>query len=79
MGTVMFKDKYIYAVTTEWGPSWPWSYGSRIYNHLSNQCISPLCCCEFESRSGIQHYVIKFVSDCDRWVVFFFSSGFLHQ
>ena len=24
------------------GPSWPWSYGSWIYNYLSNQCLSPL-------------------------------------
>ena len=24
------------------GPSWPWSYGSWIYNHLCNQCVSPL-------------------------------------
>ena len=24
------------------GPSWPWSHGSRIYNYLCNQCLSPL-------------------------------------
>jgi len=24
------------------GPSWPWSYGSLIYNYLCNQCLSPL-------------------------------------
>jgi hypothetical protein len=24
------------------GLSWPWSYGSSIYNYLCNQCISPL-------------------------------------
>ena len=38
-------------------------------------------CCEFESRSGwgVQRYVIKFVSDFDRLVVFSGSSGFLHQ
>ena len=24
------------------GPSWPWSYGSWIYNCLCNQCLSPL-------------------------------------
>ena len=23
----------------EWGPSWPWSYGSWIYNYLCNQCL----------------------------------------
>jgi hypothetical protein len=43
------------------GPSEPWSYGSRIYNYLCNQCLSPLM---FESRSGrgVQHYAIKFAS-----------------
>ena len=24
------------------GPSWPWSYGSWIYNYICNQCLSPL-------------------------------------
>ena len=24
------------------GPSWPWSYGSWIYNYLCNLCLSPL-------------------------------------
>ena len=24
------------------GPSWPWSYGSWIYNYLYNRCLSPL-------------------------------------
>jgi hypothetical protein len=24
------------------GSSWPWSYGSWIYNFLCNQCLSPL-------------------------------------
>jgi len=24
------------------GSSWPWSYGSWIYNYLCNQCLSPL-------------------------------------
>jgi hypothetical protein len=40
------------------GPSWPWSYGSWIYNYQ---------CCEIEFHPGevysIQQYVIKFVSD----------------
>jgi len=31
---------YTYLPTT--GPSWPWSYGSWIYNYLCNQCLSPL-------------------------------------
>jgi hypothetical protein len=36
-----------------------WSYGSWIYNHICNQCLSPQT---FESRSGevysIQHYIL---------------------
>ena len=59
-----------------WGPS-TWSYGSEVsaiyaisaYHHW---------CCEFESWSwwGVQHYVIKFVSDLRQiggflWVVWF--------
>ena len=24
------------------GPSWPWSYGSWIYNYQCNRCLSPL-------------------------------------
>jgi hypothetical protein len=26
----------------KWGPSWPWLYGSWIYNYLCNQYLSPL-------------------------------------
>ena len=38
---------YIYkAALNNWhtrqGTSWPWSYGSWIYNYLCNQCLSPL-------------------------------------
>jgi len=25
-----------------WGSSWPWSYGSWIYNYLCHRCLSPL-------------------------------------
>jgi len=28
--------------TTYRGPSWPWSYGSWIYNYICNRCPSPL-------------------------------------
>jgi len=24
------------------GTSWPWSYGSWIYNYICNQCLTPL-------------------------------------
>jgi len=48
------------------------TYAISAYHHQ---------CCEFESRSGrgVQHYVIKFVSDLHRSVVFSWSSGFLRQ
>jgi hypothetical protein len=48
------------------------TYAISAYHHW---------CCEFEYRLGrrVQHYVTKFVSDFDRLVVFFGSSGFLHQ
>ena len=38
-------------------------------------------CCEFEYRSGrgVQHYVIKFVSDLRQVGGFHRPSGFLHQ
>jgi hypothetical protein len=46
------------------GPSWAWSYGGWIYNYLCNQCLSPLMLwVESQSGWGVQHYVIKFVSD----------------
>ena len=32
----------ISVISGEEGPSWPWSYGSWIYNYLCNQCLSPL-------------------------------------
>jgi hypothetical protein len=46
------------------------TYAISAYHHL---------CCEFESRSGrgVQHYVIKFVSDLRQVVGFSGSSGFL--
>ena len=38
-----FKGKYCYNLHKAYqGPSWPWSYGSWIYNYLCNQCLSPL-------------------------------------
>jgi hypothetical protein len=59
------------------GLSWPWSYGSWIYNYASISAYHHWCC-EFESRSGrgVQHYVIKFVSDLQQvsgffWVLWF--------
>ena len=48
------------------------TYAISVYHHW---------CCEIESQSvwGVQHYVIKFVSDLDRSVVFSGYSCFLHQ
>jgi hypothetical protein len=48
------------------GPSWPWSYGSSIYNYLCNQFLPPLTLgVRIPLRRGVldKHYVIKFVSD----------------
>ena len=42
---LLYRKCYIQHI---WGPSWPWSYCSWIYNDLCNQCLSPL---EFEPRS----------------------------
>ena len=33
---------YLSTVQENRRPSWPWSYGSWIYNYLWNQCLSPL-------------------------------------
>ena len=47
----------------QWGVKWERRW---IYNYLCNQCqLPPTDVCEFESQSGrgVQHYVIKFVSD----------------
>jgi len=32
------------------GLSWPWSYGSWIYNYLCNQCPSPLMWAQISIR-----------------------------
>jgi len=52
------RDRMVVGFTT--------TYAISAYHHW---------CCEFESRSGrgLQHYVIKFVSDLRQ------VSGFLHQ
>ena len=43
----------------------PWSYGSWIYNTIYAISAYHHWCYEFQSQSGrgVQHYVIKFVSD----------------
>jgi hypothetical protein len=50
-------------ILKEWGPSWPWSYGSWIYNYICNQCLSPMMLWVRTPVHGevysIQHYVIK--------------------
>ena len=47
-------------------PSWPWWFGSWIYNYLYNQCLSPLKLWVRTPVHGevysIQHYVIQFFS-----------------
>ena len=40
---ILILLSYCNGSTLRWnGPSWPWSYGSWIYNYLCNQCLSPL-------------------------------------
>jgi hypothetical protein len=35
--------QWIFNIIYKWEePSWPWSYGSWIYNYLCIQCLSPL-------------------------------------
>ena len=34
----------MYRAHKKWGPSWPRSYGSWIYNYICNQCLSQLKC-----------------------------------
>jgi hypothetical protein len=71
----------IFLTNTLKGLSWPWSHDSWIYNYLCNQCLSPLMLLVLESRSGrgVQHYVIKFVSDSRKVCGFLRLSGFLQQ
>jgi hypothetical protein len=45
-------------------PSWPWSYGSWIYNYLCNQCLSPLMLwVRISIRARCTTLCDKFVSD----------------
>jgi hypothetical protein len=58
------RDRIVFGFST--------TYTVSVYHHW---------CCEFESRSerGIQHYVIKFISDLLQVDGFLLSSGFLHE
>ena len=37
-----FSRRHLAKLIFQWGPLWPWLYGSWIYNYLCNQCLSPL-------------------------------------
>jgi hypothetical protein len=54
------------------GASWPWSYGSWIYNYLCNQYLSPLMLwVRISIRAGCTTMCNKSLSvTCDRSVVF---------
>ena len=40
---VYLLNLYRYCIMCNYkGPSWPWSYGSWIYNYLYYECLSPL-------------------------------------
>jgi len=58
------------------GASWPWSYGSWIYNYLCNQYISPLT---LWVRIQLRRYMIKFVRDLRQVGDFSGYSRFPHQ
>jgi len=46
------------------GPSWPWSYGSWIFNYLYNQCLSPLMLwVRISIRVRCTTFCDKFVND----------------
>ena len=46
------------------GLSWSWSHGSWIYNYLSHRWLSPLMLwVRTPLLQGVQHCMIKFVSD----------------
>jgi hypothetical protein len=79
---VMHSQHYIeYHFICLRGPSWPWSYGSWIYNYLCNQCLSPLMLwVRISIRARCTTLCDKVCQlTCDRSVVYFGSSGFLHQ
>ena len=39
---IIKEEETVVKVACFEGQLWPWSYGSWIYNYLSNQCLSPL-------------------------------------
>jgi hypothetical protein len=60
------------------------AYGGAVVVGLITTYAIGACyywCCEFQSCSepGVQHHVIKFVSDLWQVMVFSGYSGFLHQ
>ena len=40
--SLLLQVKLYKFVLDEWGQSWSWLYGSWIYGHLCNRCLSPL-------------------------------------
>jgi hypothetical protein len=64
-------------------PSWSGSYGNWIYNYLCNQCLSPLTLwIRIQIMARCTRYNIMLSSltgTCDRSVVFYLYSCFLHQ
>ena len=44
LGTVCMMLCFLFCLSSscDLGTSWPWLYGSWIYNYLCNQCLSPL-------------------------------------
>ena len=63
--------------------SWSWMYRSWIYNYLCNQCLSPLklWVLIFLMARCTWYNIMWFNLSvtCDRSMIFFGYSGFLHQ
>ena len=67
-------------VTYSTGPSWPWMYGTWIYNYLCNLCLSPLTLwVRIPLMAMCTQYNIKLVSDLQHVGGFFQVLRFLHQ
>jgi len=82
---LIFLLKHAEGVIVLLGLSWPWSYGSWIYNYLCTQCLSPL---KLWVRIPLMARCIRYniiymwwslSVTYDRSVVFYGYSSFLHQ
>jgi hypothetical protein len=52
---VMKNERRKLMLTICWGSPWSWSYGSGIYNYLSNKCLFPLTWVRIPLRRAMLH------------------------